>query len=90
MNSDGSFARNYALTCDGFKVKMPRYYDNLLCLHHKPVYDILQAFREEVGAQHGQELDLGEWLNESHRRCAVAATRRRQRDPGVQSWSALN
>lgn len=83
MNDDGTFARNYALTVDGFKVKMPRYYDNLLCLHQKQTYDILSAFREEVGALHKQELDLNEWLNESHRRCAVAVARRLQRDPGV-------
>lgn len=83
LNDDGTFARDYALTVDGAKVKMPRYYDNLLCLHQKPVYDILQVFREEVGALHKQELDLDEWLNESHRRCAVAVARRLQRDPGV-------
>lgn len=84
LNDDGTFARDYALTVDGRKVKMPRYYDNLLCLQSKPTYDILQAFREEVGALRKQELDLDEWLNESHRRCAVAVARRQQRDPGVQ------
>lgn len=84
INDDGTFARNYALTVDGRKVKMPRYYDNLLCLQSKPTFDILQAFREEVGALRKQELDLDEWLNESHRRCAVAVVRRQQREPGVQ------
>ena len=84
LNDDGTFARDYALTVDGRKVKMPRYYDNLLCLQSKPTYDILCAFREEVGALRKQELDLDEWLNESHRRCAVAVARRQQRDPGVQ------
>lgn len=83
LNDDGTFARNYAMIGVGTKVKVPRYFDELLDLRDAERYDKLMAFREQVGVSSEQEFELDEWLNESHRRCAVAVERRRQRDPGV-------
>lgn len=80
LNDDGTFARNYAIVGCGTKVKIPRYYDELLDLRDADRYDTLLSFREQVGAAAEQEFELGEWLDESHRRHAVAVERRRQRD----------
>lgn len=82
MNDDGTFARNYAILGRGTKIKVPRFFDELLDLRDPERYDKLMAFREQVGAAAEQEFELGEWLNESHRRHAVAVARRLQRDPG--------
>lgn len=86
MNDDGSFARNFAIIGSGTRVKVPRYYDDLLDLRDPERYDKLLAFREQVGSVLDADFDLVEWLNESHRRHAVAAARKRPRlDPGVTS-----
>lgn len=83
QNSDGSMARDYCIIGRGACVKVPRYYDKLLELHLPYKYDNLVAYRAEVAAQRGACFKLTDWLNESHRRNAVAVARRRQRDPGV-------
>ena len=82
QNDDGSLARDYCIIGRGARVKVPRYYDQLLELHLPYKYANLVAHRAEVAAQRGA-IDLADWLNESHRRNAVAVARRRQRDPGV-------
>lgn len=81
QNADGSFLRHFALLGRNRKVKMPRYYDDLLFLRDPEKYDKLIASRRVAVDE--IELDVRKWLNESHRKEAVAATRRRTRDPGV-------
>ena len=83
-NDDGTFARDYCIIGKGSRVRTPRYYDKLLELRVPEKYARLVAFREEVAVSRGASFSLADWLNESHRRCAVAVARRRQRDPGVQ------
>lgn len=81
QNADGSIARLYACLGRNGRVKMPKYYDDLLALHDPAKYDRLLASRKVAACE--MSVDLVDWLNESHRRCAVAVERRRQRDPGV-------
>lgn len=82
-NQDGTFARDYCIIGKGSRVRTPRYYDKLLELRVPEKYARLVAFREEVAVSRGASFSLADWLNESHRRNAVAVARRRQRDPGV-------
>lgn len=82
-NDDGTFPRIYACLGKNGKVKMPKYYDDLLALHDPEKFGRLSAYRKVAVSD--TSFDLIEWLNESHRRCAVAVERRRQRDPGVMS-----
>lgn len=82
-NADGSFARDYCLVGDRIRVRTPRYYDDVLALRDSEKFGRLFAHREKVGASRRVDIDLSEWLNESHRKHAVAAARRRQREPGV-------
>lgn len=82
-NSDGTFARDYCIIGRGSRVKVPSYYDKILSLRLPEKYARLVAFREEVAVSRGASFRLADWLNESHRRNAVAVARRRQRDPGV-------
>lgn len=81
IGDDGKLIRNYGLL-GKIKVKMPRYYDELLDLRDSRRYDILCGVRTDVGDQYKQSFDLDAWINESHRRHAVAVERRLQRDPG--------
>lgn len=82
-NDDGTFARDYCIIGKNSRVRTPRYYDKLLSLRLPEKYARLLAFREEVAVSRGASFSLADWLNESHRRNAVAVARRRQRDPGV-------
>ena len=82
-NQDGTFARDYCIIGKYSRVRTPRYYDRLLELRVPEKYARLVAFREEVAVSRGASFSLADWLNESHRRNAVAVVRRRQRDPGV-------
>lgn len=82
-NQDGTFARDYCIIGKGSRVRTPRYYDKLLFLRVPEKFARLVAFREEVAVSRGASFSLADWLNESHRRNAVAVARRRQRDPGV-------
>lgn len=82
-NDDGTFPRIYACLGKDGKVKMPKYYDDLLALHDPEKFVRLSAYRKVAVSD--TSFDLIEWLNESHRRCAVAVERRRQRDTGVMS-----
>lgn len=82
-SADGTFARDYCIIGKGSRVRTPHYYDKLLSLRLPEKYARLVAFREEVAVSRGACFELTDWLNESHRRNAVAVERRRQRDPGV-------
>lgn len=83
MNDDGEFVRDYGIVGRGTRVKIPRFYDELLDLRDPLRYDRLIAHREKVAVSRFADLDLAEWLNESHRKSAVAVARRRQREPGA-------
>lgn len=80
-NSDGSFVRTCAVDRRGYYVKMPKYYDDLLLLRDPEKFDRMIAARK-VGASE-LDLNLEDWLNESHRKYAVACAKRKKREPGV-------
>ena len=77
-NADGTFARTYACLGKDGKVKMPKYYDDLLALHDPDKYARLIAFRQSAYVD--REFDLTSWLDECHRRTAVRLERRKLRD----------
>lgn len=83
MNDDGEFVRDYGILGRGTRVKVPRFYDELLELRDPDLFDKLMAHRERVVVARSVDFDLVDWLNVSHRKCAVAVARMRQREPGV-------
>lgn len=82
MGDDGVLARDYCMV-GKMHIKTPRYYDNILQLRDPVKFGKVLAHREQVAVARGVDFDLPAWLNESHRKHAVAAARRRLREPGA-------
>lgn len=83
MNDDGEFVRDYGIVGHGTRVKIPRFYDELLDLRDPERFAKLMSHREQVAVVRSADFDLVDWLNVSHRKNAVAAARMRQREPEV-------